>query len=165
MPSVRISNLETAASITGNEFLVLDDTSVTRKTTVRSLSTFYFETNEQKLNEIKNAVITLSSYWSTSLNLNPVTINYTILPTDSAGMIIYSGTQNITAFITNSINITGFNTTISQLSTGTITIAPSSGYNASLISYGDLYTTAGKGAVASLIRTSDNVFLISGLLQ
>jgi hypothetical protein len=161
MPNVRIANLETAASITGNEFLVLDDASVTRKTTVRSLSTFYFE----KLNEIKNAVIALSSYWSTSLNINNVTGDYKITPLDSAGMVAYSGTQNITAFITNDIDLTGLNTTIAQLSSGTVTVALSSGYSGSLISYGDLYTTAGKGAVASVIRTSNDTFLISGLLQ
>lgn len=165
MAETKITQLVISPSIDGTEYLIVDNTEVTRRTTINSLSTIDVLTNKQEFNELKNSIVTLSSYWAGYLKINSATTNYRILSSDIGGMITYTGSQNITAFITNDINITGFTTTISQLSSGTVTVALSSGYNSSLISYGNLYTTAGKGAVASIIRTSNDIFLISGILQ
>ena len=107
----------------------------------------------------------VQSSTSNYLNIDSISTSYTILSSDTNRLLTYSGTPNITAYITNNLNTTGFNTTISQLSTGTISILLSSGYSANRISYSTLYTTAGIGAVVSLIRVSNNTFLVSGLLQ
>jgi hypothetical protein len=102
---------------------------------------------------------------SSYLSISSISSNYTILSSDANSLLTYSGTQNISAYITNNINTAGFNTTVSQLSSGTVSLLLSSGYSANRISYSNLYTTAGIGAMISLIRVSNNTFLVSGLLQ
>jgi hypothetical protein len=172
MAETKISQLTISPSIDGTEYLIVDNTEVTRRTTINSLSTVYSLTNKQEFNELKNeftelknGIETLSGNWAGYLKVNNIIEDYNIQPSDAGGIITYTGTQNITLTVTSDINTTGFTTTFSQLSSGTITVVPANNYSGSLISYGDLYTTAGKGAVASVIRTSNDTFLISGLLQ
>jgi len=119
---------------------------------------------------VNTVVQTYSATWSQSNSATyfdtiPTSTSFTISADNRNKMIVYTNTSAITAYITTNINVAGFNTTIAQLSTGTVTIALSNNYSAGIISYGNLYTTAGQGAVVSLIRASDNIFLISGLLQ
>jgi hypothetical protein len=165
MTETKIAQLVISPSIDGTEYLIVDNTEVTRRTTINSLSTVYSLTNKQEFNELKNGIETLSGNWAGYLKVNNIIEDYNIQPSDAGGIITYTGTQNITLTVTSDINTTGFTTTFSQLSSGTITVVPANNYSGSLISYGDLYTTAGKGAVASVIRTSNDTFLISGLLQ
>ena len=94
-----------------------------------------------------------------------ITSDYTIASSDSGAMLTYTGVSAITAYITNALDVAGFNTSVAQLSTGTVEVRPSPAYSASLVAYGDLFITAGPGAMASIIRTSEDAFLLSGLLQ
>lgn len=109
-------------------------------------------------------IATLSSL-NTFLPIVSAAGNFTIALSSMNNMITYTGSQNVTAFITNNINVNGFVSSVSQLSTGTVTIALSSTYAATRIAYNNSFTTAGVGAVASLMRVSNNQFLITGLLQ
>ena len=128
------------------------------------------QSNSATWNNTTSTVQSNSATWSQSNSATyfdtiPTSTSFTISADNRNKMIVYTNTAAITAYITSNINVAGFNTTIAQLSTGTITIALSNNYSASIVSYGNLYTTAGKGAVVSLIRANDNIFLISGLLQ
>lgn len=211
MSILRISDLETATSVTGDEFVIIDDSLTTKKTPINTVTdTIYraltgttvsslsgtvvpavtaaalpyiasavesvsasFITSidaisaniDSQFSELYSNINTLSSFWSGYLQINDASVDYIIASTDAGAIITYSDTQNITAFITPQINTTGFATTVAQLSTGTVTLALSSDYTAKLISYESLFTTAGEGAVLSLIRTSNDTFLITGLLQ
>ena len=136
MTETKISQLAISSSLNGTEYLIVDNTEVTRRTTINSLSSVLTLTNNQEFNELKNTIKTLSSFSSGYLQIKDITSDYTLLSTDTGITITHSNTQNITAYITNKINTVGFNTSIAQLDTGTITIALSSNYaNAKLISY------------------------------
>jgi hypothetical protein len=111
----------------------------------------------------------LSAYVESKISrvsLSSVNTNFSFIDLQSGVLTSYSNTQNITAYIGPEINTPNFVTTVAQLSSGTITLKLSSSYtDGSLISYGDLYETAGVGATANIVRVSDNKFLITGLLQ
>jgi len=225
MSKILINDLVIATNITGGEFLVLDNVTSTKRTTINSLSSIYalkgstqstttttsdpriapLETTVRSLTGsvvnlttsaqnsvydvayLNNQFISLSSSFkqlttNVTAETNKIAIlsslntylpivsavnnsNFTIALSSMGNMITYTGMQNITAFITNNINVNGFVSTVAQLSTGTITIALSSTYSATRIAYNNSFTTAGVGAVASLMRVSNNQFLITGLLQ
>jgi hypothetical protein len=133
---------------------------------VHTNSASWTTASQGSIDQLYSVVNSFSSQWGGYAKLNSIPTTYNILSSDIGSTITYTGYQNITAYITSPINTTGFITSIAQLSSGTVTISLSSSYTAgNLISYGSLYTTAGKGAIASLIRTSDNNFLLAGLLQ
>lgn len=143
-----ISQLNIATAVLGTDYLIVDNEVETKRATVNTLSSFLVNLN------------------GTYLNTTNISNSFVISQVDyNAKMLIYSGVQNITAYIDNALNTVGANTTVAQLSTGTITINLSAGYNARLVSYNSLYTTAGVGAVASIGRVSNGVFLLTGLLQ
>ena len=226
MSKILINDLVIATNITGSEFLVLDNVTSTKRTTINSLSSIYAlkgstqsTTSDPRIAPLETTVRVLTGsvlylttsaqnavydvaylnnqFISLSSSFNQLTTNvtaetskiailsslntylpivsavnnsnFTIALSSMSNMITYTGTQNITAFITNNINVNGFVSTVAQLSTGTVTIALSSTYSATYsatrIAYNDSFTTAGVGAVASLMRVSNNQFLITGLLQ
>ena len=86
---------------------------------------------------------------------------------DQSGVITtYTKTPNITAYVNSDVNTPNYVTTVAQLSTGSVTIRLHPSYTTGvLISYGELYETAGKGATANIVRVTDNTFLLTGLLQ
>jgi hypothetical protein len=143
MTETKIAQLVISPSIDGTEYLIVDNTEVTRRTTINSLSTVYSLTNKQEFNELKNGIETLSGNWAGYLKVNNIIEDYNIQPSDAGGIITYTGTQNITLTVTSDINTTGFTTTFSQLSSGTITVVPANNYSGSLISYGAPYTSTG----------------------
>lgn len=146
-----------ATNVENSDFIMIDNTIETKKTTVGSLSSCFATKNELQTTQRVN-----------TLDLGNILIgsNYTLSLSDLGKMLMYSKTSPITAFVTSAINTIGYNTMITQLSSGSVTIALSSNYTSGgLISYGNLFTTAGVGAIASIARVSDNNFLISGILQ
>jgi hypothetical protein len=196
MAETKITQLTISPYIDGTEYLIVDNTEVTRRTTINSLSSVVqtwaipsntiLQSNSATWNNTSSTVQTYSGTWlqgnsavntvvqSNSatwsqgivyLNVASISGNYLISTNDLGRMLVYSATSPITAYITSSLNISGFNTTVAQLSTGTITIALSSNYSANLISYSNLVQTAGTGAIATIARVLNNTFLITGLLQ
>jgi len=196
MAETKITQLVISPSIDGTEYLIVDNTEVTRRTTINSLSSVVqtwaipsntiLQSNSATWNNTSSTVQTYSATWSQGnsavntvvqsnsatwsqgivyLNVASISGNYLISTNDLGRMLVYSATSPITAYITSSLNISGFNTTVAQLSTGTITIALSSNYSANLISYSNLVQTAGTGAIATIARVLNNTFLITGLLQ
>lgn len=196
MAETKITQLTISPYIDGTEYLIVDNTEVTRRTTINSLSSVVqtwaipsntiLQSNSATWNNTSSTVQTYSGTWSQGnsavntvvqsnsatwsqgivyLNVASISGNYLISTNDLGRMLVYSATSPITAYITSSLNISGFNTTVAQLSTGTITIALSSNYSANLISYSNLVQTAGTGAIATIARVLNNTFLITGLLQ
>jgi len=228
MAETKITQLVISPSIDGTEYLIVDNTEVTRRTTINSLSSVVqtwaipsntivqsnsatwnntsstvqsnsatwsqgnsavntvVQSNSATWNNTSSTVQSNSATWSQGnsavntvvqsnsatwsqgivyLNVVSISGNYLISTNDLGRMLVYSATSPITAYITSSLNISGFNTTVAQLSTGTITIALSSNYSANLISYSNLVQTAGTGAIATIARVLNNTFLITGLLQ
>lgn len=226
MAETKIAQLVISPSIDGTEYLIVDNTEVTRRTTINSLSgvaqtwatpsntilqtnsaawndtssivqtnsavwsygNTLVQSNSAKWNDTSTTVQTNSATWSQGnsavntivqtnsatwsqggsaayINTTSISGNYLISTNDVGKILVYSATSPITAYITSSLNTSGFNTTVAQLSTGTITIALSNNYSANLISYSNLVQTAGVGAVATIARVLNNTFLITGLLQ
>jgi hypothetical protein len=196
MAETKITQLVISPSIDGTEYLIVDNTEVTRRTTINSLSSVVqtwaipsntiLQSNSATWNNTSSTVQSNSGTWSQGnsavntvvqsnsatwsqgivyLNVASISGNYLISTNDLGRMLVYSATSPITAYITSSLNISGFNTTVAQLSTGTITIVLSSNYSANLISYSNLVQTAGTGAIATIARVLNNTFLITGLLQ
>lgn len=99
-----------------------------------------------------------------TLNTTLTSFNFT---NDQSGVITtYTKTPNITAYVNSDVNTPNYVTTVAQLSTGSVTIRLHPSYTTGvLISYGELYETAGKGATANIVRVTDNTFLLTGLLQ
>lgn len=102
---------------------------------------------------------------ATAIIISTVSNSFQLTESNWGELITYTGVTPITAWVTSNINSEGYNTTIAQLSSGGVTVALSSYAAGTLISYGDLYETAGSGAVVSITRVSDNKFLITGILQ
>ena len=148
MADKSISQLDIATTVLGTDYFIIDNEVATKRATVNSLSSFLINLNGTYL----STTDIYSSFLISQIDYN-------------AKMLTYSGTQNITAWIDSGLNSVGANTTVAQLNTGTVTIALSSSYNGTLVSYNQLYTTAGPGAVASIGRVRNNVFLLTGLLQ
>lgn len=125
--------------------------------------------DKDKVDDVYTTVQSQSSSWSTDwtgqLVIKELAGNYLIESSDIGKILTYSYSAPITAYISQQINTTGFNTTISQLSSGTVTVLLSSYPTGRIISYCGLYETAGEGSTASIIRVSDNNFLLNGLLQ
>ena len=182
MAETKIALLTISPSIDGTEYLIVDNTEVTRRTTINSLSgvavkwsspaSTVVQANSANWNNTYSTVQTLSAYVETKVaevsrvSLSSVDTDFSFIDLQSGVLTSYSNTQNITAYIGSEINTPNFVTTVAQLSSGTITLKLSSSYTAgSLISYGDLYETAGVGATANIVRISNNKFLITGLLQ
>jgi hypothetical protein len=88
-----------------------------------------------------------------------------INPLYKGGMLYWNGTTNINLSVSQTLNIPNFTVSVVQLSSGTITITKVNSYNCELISYGDLFETAGKGSVASIISIPADRYLITGILQ
>jgi hypothetical protein len=101
----------------------------------------------------------------TELSLEEVNSSFEIPPNKSGFMFLYTGSSNISAFVTSSINLSGFTASFAQLSSGSITILLNSYPSGRIISYGDLYETAGEGSTANVTRVTNNNFLLTGLLQ
>ena len=182
MAETKIALLTISPSIDGTDYLIVDNTEVTRRTTINSLSSVaakwslptstVVQANSASWNNTYTTVQTLSAYVETKVaevsrvSLSSVNTNFNFIDLQSGVLTSYSNTHNITAYIGPAINTPNFVTTVAQLSSGTITLKlPSSYTGGSLISYGDLYETAGVGATANIVRVSDNKFLITGLLQ
>jgi predicted phosphoribosyltransferase len=145
MATTTINNLNYAYSVNGNERIIIDDGVTTQNTAINTLSSLFLTVPASKIIQLKSLPNS----------------TYTLLSSDCGKMMTYNGTTNIIVNIPSSVNIEGFQVTISQLNVGVITLnSPGT-----LISYNNSYTTAGVGAIASIIRTSNNVFLLAGLLQ
>jgi hypothetical protein len=80
-------------------------------------------------------------------------------------MLYWNGTTNINLSVSQTLNIPNFTVSVVQLSSGSVTITKIASYNCELISYGDLFETAGKGSVASIISIPADRYLITGILQ
>jgi hypothetical protein len=144
--SIKISNLPTANTLIATDYFIIDNNEQTSKISASDL--------------FKNTVEL------TRVTLSSTDTSFVVQDNQSGILITYSNTSNITAYITPHINTTNFVTTLAQLSSGTITVGLSSSYtDGNLISYGDLFETAGKGSTVNITRVSNNNFLITGLLQ
>jgi hypothetical protein len=180
MVQTRISQLEIIDRVRDTDYFVIDNTEVTRRVTAevvqnkirQSFDTTFTNLTSQVVSSFE-AIVTDFEELSTFVDekFNKVTLRQTsndiiFLPENSGEVIHYSGSTNISAFITPNINTQGYTTTVAQLSTGTITLMLSSSYtDGSVIAYGDLVETAGPGATANVIRINNNAYLITGLLQ
>lgn len=146
MAETKITQLTISPSIDGTEYLIVDNTEVTRRTTINSLS----------------GVV---RGWNLDFEIEPVytiTSNHNISAGDTRKQFIYSSTNNITAFITEGANIDNFSCTFSQLDYGSITIKFDPAYTSgSIISINSIDTTITKGASINIKRTANNQFLVS----
>lgn len=111
------------------------------------------------------AISSLASIIYYGIAFKEITDNYLLQENDIGYMLLYRGTSDINVLIDSNINVTNYNVSVAQLSTGTVTIGLSNYGEASIISYGDLVETAGSGAVAAITRVIDDIFLVSGVLQ
>jgi hypothetical protein len=191
MAETKITQLVISPSIDGTEYLIVDNTEVTRRTTINSLSSVVqtwsipcntiLQSNSATWNNTSSTVQSNSATWSQgnsavntvvqsnsatwSQGIEPVytiTSNYTISADDTRKQFIYSSTNNITAFITASANIDNFSCTFSQLDYGSITIKFDPTYTSgSIISINNIDTTITKGASINIKRTANNQFLVS----
>lgn len=146
MAETKITQLTISPSIDGTEYLIVDNTEVTRRTTINSLS----------------GVV---RGWNLDFEIEPVysiTNNYSLSSGDSRKQFIYSSTNNITAFITEDANIDNFSCIFSQLDYGSITVKFDPTYTSgSIISINNIDTTITKGASINIKRTANNQFLVS----
>jgi hypothetical protein len=180
MIQTKIALLEIASSIDSNNYLVIDNTEVTKRATIDTVSDYIKNQYDSSFNSLSTTLQSdfdslstsfddLSSFVATRterVSLSSTNSDIILRASDSGGMITYSESTNISAYINNNINLDGYTVTIAQLGGGTITIALSSSYNeGNMISYGDLFETAGPGSTVSITRVSDNNYLIAGLLQ
>ena len=191
MAETKITQLVISPSIDGTEYLIVDNTEVTRRTTINSLSSVVqtwpipcntiLQSNSATWNNTSSTVQSNSATWSQvnsavntvvqsnsatwSQGIEPVytiTSNYTISADDTRKQFIYSSTNNITAFITASANIDNFSCTFSQLDYGSIAIKFDPTYTSgSIISINNIDTTITKGASINIKRTANNQFLVS----
>lgn len=161
---MKSSNITEARDILGltTSFETLSNDINNKNTTqINNLSSnLYLEiqTNNNELSSFVNEKVT-------RLTSEVISTTFSILSNKSGVMFLYTGNDNISAFITPSVNIVGFTSSFAQLSTGSITIALSSYPNGRIISYGQLYKTAGEGATANITRVDNNNFLLTGLLE
>lgn len=100
------------------------------------------------------------------VSLTEVFSTHGLSANNSSAVVFYTGTDNITAYIGDVVNVEGYNTTYIQLSSGSIMFAIDSEYSdGQLISYANLYESAGQGSTMSIVRLRDNIFILNGLLQ
>lgn len=103
--------------------------------------------------------------WSYN-NTKVISTDYVLTISDLGGLIIYDSPSDHFIDVPESINVDFFNVNIVQVGDGGLTFRISSGYgNGEIISYGDLFQTAGKGSPATILRYSNNKFLLTGILQ
>jgi hypothetical protein len=128
-----------------------------------------YNSNKPKWDGTYTTVRSNSASWSnnnTRVTLNTVLTSFNFTNDQSGVITTYTKTPNITAYVSSDINTSNYVTTIAQLSSGSVTIKLHPSYTTGiLISYGELYETAGKGATANIVRVTDNTFLLTGLLQ
>lgn len=188
MPAIKIGSLDITPSITGYEFLVLDDGVRTTRSTIFTVTNVLSTNIVQKLsgtialsqlsafitNYTDTLVQPLCVYTESSINaisaannrvqLSAVETSFPITDNISGYTLTYTGYENITAFISQNTNTNGFISTLAQLSTGAITIRAAADYtDAVLTSYNDLLTLSAKGTVANITRTSNNNFFVAGI--
>lgn len=173
MAETKITQLVISPSIDGTEYLIVDNTEVTRRTTINSLSSVVqtwpipcntiLQSNSATWDNTSSTVQSNSATWSQGIEpVYTITSNYTISADDTRKQFIYSSTNNITAFITASANIDNFSCTFSQLDYGSITIKFDPTYTSgSIISVNNIDTTITKGASINIKRTANNQFLVS----
>ena len=148
MAETKITQLTISPSIDGTEYLIVDNTEVTRRTTINSLSS-------------------VVRTWNLDFEIEPepvysITGSYSISAIDNRKQFTYSSTNNITAFITEGANIDNFSCTFSQLDYGSITVKFDPTYTSgSIISINNTDTTITKGASINIKRTANNQFLVS----
>jgi len=179
MVQTKIAQLEIAARVKETDYLVIDNTEVTRRATVELVGDKIRESYDATFNNLTTQVVssfdvlesefnTLSAFVDEKFNkvsLEQVSQDIIFAPENSGEMLYYSGVNNISAFITPDINTQGYTTSVAQLSSGTITLLLSSYIGGKVIAYGNLIETAGPGATANVTRINNNTFLITGLLQ
>jgi hypothetical protein len=66
MSILRISDLETAASVTGDEFVIIDNSFTTKKTTIKTLVDAISSGNTEEFIDLKTTVQTNSASWNSS---------------------------------------------------------------------------------------------------
>lgn len=169
MNPVKISQLDINVLLNSTDSLVIDDGIDTTRTSLATLSDYLSGAITENFDALGDQFDTLSDFVDEKFNqttLGSVTED-TILDLESSGKLItFTDTSNITAYVTDVINSPGYTVSLAQMDTGTITIALSDDYVlGSLVSYGDLLETAGPGSTANIICTSNNTFLVTGLLQ
>jgi len=121
------------------------------------------QSTETRASSLSSLVNFLSGALAVDIEIGPIiTSNYNISAGDTRKQFLYSLTDNITAFITESANIDNFSCTFSQLNFGSITIKFEPTYTTgTIISINNIDTTITKGASINIKRTANNQFLVS----
>ena len=189
MASRTISQLDITDTVIGSEYLLIDDTERTTRTTintvtdalstaiVRSIQSTTIVAVNSAWDSTYTTVHANSANWSNTYTtvhansanwalgiapIDTITENYNISASDNGKQFIYTSTNSVTAFITEDINIPNFTTTFSQLDYGSVNIKIDSNYTAaSAIYINDVDYTITKGASINIKRVADNQFLIT----
>ncbi len=89
------------------------------------------------------------------------TNNYTLTIDDNGKVLTFDSTSNLTLTVPNGLPI-GFNISIYQINTGSVTVA---GSGSTILNRLSRFTTAGQNAGAGLVSTSSNNFHLTGDLK
>jgi len=149
MADSKISNLPITNTITGSEYLIVDDGILTSRTTINSLSA-----------RLPTANVVVSGGNITVID--SIDSNYNLSINDYGKQFTYTSTNSVTAFITNEINADNYSVTFTQLDYGTIYIKLDPSYNTgSIISVNNVDHTLTKGASINIKRIANNQFLVT----
>jgi hypothetical protein len=99
---------------------MIDNAIETKKATVGSLSSCFAIADN--FNNLSTTVNSLSAILSGYLKVQNISTTYYTTLSNVGALITYNGTSDITLYITPDINITGFQTAVTQLGSGTVTI-------------------------------------------